>query len=152
MKKTFLIVVLVLVALGVMSSGVAYAQGIGTHGPMMSGGEGPLHEYLIQAYADALGLTPESLEARLAKGETVYQIALSQGIPADQIPTLLADARIKALDAAAAHGVVTTDQAAWMKSRGFGQGGYGMGLGPCNGTGQPIGGGMQRGGRWGSGQ
>jgi len=65
----------------------------------------------------------------------------------------LADARSKALDAAVSAGVITADQATWMKSRGMGQGagqGYGMGAGtgPCNGTGQPMGQGMWRGGRW----
>src|SRR5581483_8956558 len=142
MKKISLAVVLVLVALGVLTTGVVYAQGVGGR-PGMVNGEGPLHDYIIKAYADALGLTSDALEARLAKGETVYQIALAQGIAADQIPTLLADARSKAFDAAVSAGVITADQAAWMKSRGFGQSGrgYGMGLGagPCNGTGQPIG-------------
>ncbi|MCL4528796.1 MAG: hypothetical protein M1282_05235 [Chloroflexi bacterium] len=154
MKKTLLIVVLLLAALSVVGVGAAAAQGFGGgRGPMISSGEGPLHDYIIKAYADALKLTPDVLESRLTNGETVYQIALSQGIAADQIPTLLADARSKALDAAVAAGVITADQSTWMKSRGFGRGGFGYGMGagvgPCNGTGQPIGSGMMRGGRWG---
>jgi hypothetical protein len=144
MKKSILIVVLALVALSVVGVGVAAAQGFTGRGPMMTNGEGPLHDYIVKAYADALKLTPDALEARLAKGETAYQVALSQGIAAAQIPTLLRDARVKALDAALAAGVITADQATWMKSRGFGQGGYGMGLG----TGQPMGAGMMHGGRW----
>jgi hypothetical protein len=144
MKKTILIVVLLLTALSVVGVSAAAAQGIGGRGPIVSNGEGPLHDYIIKAYADALKLTTDALGTRLAKGETVYQIALSQGISAEQIPAFLADARSKASDAAVAAGAITTDQAAWMKSRGFGQGGYGMGAG----TGQPIGSGMMRGGRW----
>lgn len=149
MKKTILIVVLLLTALGVVGVGAAAAQGIRGRGPLGINGEGPLHDYIIKAYADALSMTPGALEARLANGETVYQVALSQGIAADQIPAVLADARLKALDSAAAAGVITTDRAAWLKTRGFGRGGYGLGagVGPCNGTGQPIGQGMQRGGR-----
>ena len=150
MKKISLAVVLILIALGVLTTGVAYAQGVGG-GPGIVNGEGLLHDYIIKAYADSLNLAPDALESRLAKGETIYQIALAQGIAADQIPTLLADAHSKALDAAVTAGVITADQAAWMKSHGFGQSGrgYGMGLstGPCNGTGQPIGSGMMRG--WG---
>ena len=151
MKKTILIVVLLLVALGMVGVSAAAAQGIGGRGPMATNGEGPLHDYIIKAYADALKLTADALESRLANGETIYQVALLQGIPADQIPTLLADARARALDSAVAAGVITADQSTWMKSRGFGQGGYGIGagVGPCNGTGQPIGSGMMRGGRWG---
>ncbi|MBI3739174.1 MAG: hypothetical protein HY258_09035, partial [Chloroflexi bacterium] len=140
MKKISLAVVLVLIALSVLTTGVAYAQGIGG-GPGIANGEGLLHDYIIKAYADALNLTPDALESRLAKGETVYQIALAQGIAADQIPTLLADARSKAFDAAVTAGVITADQAAWMKSHGFGQSGRGYGMGPgaglCNETGQP---------------
>lgn len=151
MKKTILIVVLLLAALSVVGVGAAAAQGIGGRGPMVSTDAGPLYDYIIKAYADALKLTADTLESRLANGETVYQIALSQGIAADQIPAVLADARAKALDAAVAAGVITADQSTWMKSRGFGQGGYGLssGVGPCNETGQPIGSGMARGGRWG---
>ncbi len=152
MNKTVLMAVLLLAALSVVGVGAASAQGIGSRGPMVSTGGGPLHDYVVQADADALKLTADALESRLANGETVYQIALSQGIPADQIPTLLAGARSKALDAVAAAGAITADQAAWMNSRGLGQGGYGYGMGagvgPCYGTGQPIGPGMMRGGRW----
>ena len=151
--KNFLIVAALLLVLGVLTTGVAYAQGMGGRGPVTGGVDGPLHTYIVDAYASALGMTSAALEARLDAGETAYNVALSQGIPAAQIPTLLADARSKALDAAAKAGVITTDQATWMKSRGMGQGagqGYGMGAGtgPCNGTGQPIGQGMGRGGRW----
>ncbi len=149
MKKSILIVVLVLVALSVVGVGIAAAQGIAGRGPMASNAEGPLHDYIVKAYADALKLTPDALEARLDKGETAYQVALSQGIAATQIPTLLKDARSEALDAAVSAGVITANQAAWMKSRGFGGGGYGMGMGPRNGTGQHIGFGMMRAGRWG---
>lgn len=151
--KNFLIVLTVLLTLGILTTGVAYAQGMGGRGPVTGGVEGPLHTYIVDAYASALGMTPAALESRLDAGETAYNVALSQGIPAAQIPTLLAGARSKASDAAVSAGVMTADQAAWMKSRGMGQGagqGYGMGAGtgPCTGTGQPIGQGVGRGGRW----
>jgi hypothetical protein len=149
MKKIFLAVVLVLAASSLLISGAVYAQGAGGGRGAMSNSEGRLHDFIIKAYADALGLTTEALEARLDNGETAYQIAFSQGIAADQIPAVLAEARLKALESAVAAGVITSDQAAWMMTRGFGQGGYGhgIGIGTCNGTGQPIGQGMQRGGR-----
>ena len=146
--KNFLIVVTVLLALGILTTGVAYAQGMGGHGPVTGNVEGPLHTYIVDAYASALGLTPAALEARLDAGETAYDFAVSQGIAADQIPELLAGAHSKALDAAVAAGIITTDQAAWMKSRGFGQGGYGMGVGLGYAAGQPFGLGMMRGWHW----
>jgi hypothetical protein len=137
MKKTFLIVVLAVAALAALSTGVAYAQGFGGGQSPITNGEGPLHDYMIKAYAEALSLTPDALEARIDKGETVYQIALAQGIAADQIPTVLAAARAKALDAAVSAGVISADQAAWMKSR------MGQGFGNCDGAGRLGGGGMR---------
>ena len=146
--KTFLTIVLVIAALALTVTSVAYAQGIGGGRGATLNGEGPLHDYMIKAYADALGLTPTALETRVDAGETVYQIALAQGISAAQIPTVLADARAKALDAAVSAGVISADQATWMKSR-MGQG---QGLGLCDGTRQPVGGGMRGRGASGSGQ
>jgi hypothetical protein len=100
---------------------------------------------MVNAMAAALGITPSDFEARRDTGKTAYQIALDLGISADKIPTLLADARAKALDAAAADGVLSKQQADWMKSRGGG----GYGLGTCGGMmGGGYGRGMMGGGRW----
>ncbi len=157
MKKTFVALVLVLAALAVSVTGIAFAQSPqppapGVRGPMMGGGtgstvEGPLHDYMVNALAAALGITPADFEARRDAGKTAYQIALDLGISADKIPALLADARAKAFDAAIAAGVITQQQATWMKSRGMMTG---TGLGTCTGAGQRLGGGMGmgRGGRW----
>lgn len=136
--KNFLMIVAILAALVILTTGVVSAQGAGGYGPVAANGEGPLHDYMVNAFAQAVGLTPTVVESRLDAGETMYAIALSQGIAADQIPTVLAGARSKALDAAVSAGVITADQATWMKSRGMGQG-----LGTCDGTGQGVGGGMR---------
>lgn len=153
MKQTMFAMVLVVVALAVTATGIAFAQTPqppvpGGRGPMMGGNagagvEGPLHDYMVNAMAAALGITPSDFEARQDAGKTAYQIALDLGISADKIPALLADARAKALAAAAADGVITQQQATWMKSRGVG-----MGSGNCTGMGQGFGGGMGRGSRW----
>ncbi len=93
-----------------------------------------MHEYMVKAMADALGISTSDFEARRDAGKTAYQIALDLGISADKIPTLLSDARSKALDAAVADKAITQAQADWMKiSR------RGMGHGNCDGTGQPLG-------------
>jgi hypothetical protein len=153
MKKTIVVMVLLVAALAVSVPSIAFAQTAqppvpGTGSPMggqgVTGVEGPLHDYMINAMAAALGISASDFEARLATGKTAYQIALDLGISADKIPALLAGARAKALDAAAAAGVITQQQATWMKSRGAG-----MGMGNCTGTGQRMGGGMMgRSGRW----
>lgn len=135
MKKTLLIVALVVLALGVLGVGVVAAQG-GLPSYSQRGvadGAGPMHEYMEQAMADALGLSMDEFETRHDAGETFYQIALDEGFKAEEIPALMQAARAEALDAAAADGVISQEQADWMGSRGFGRGGMmgGKGNGEC---------------------
>jgi len=136
MKKTLLVVGLVVLALGALGVGVVAAQdGQPPYGERgVVDGVGPMHDYMEQAMADAVGLGLEDFEARHDAGETFYQIALAQGFTAEEIPALMQDARAKGLDAAAAAGVITQEQAEWMQSRGFGRGGmmYGGGYGDGN--------------------
>ncbi len=147
MKKIIFTSLLVMVALAVLSTGVVFAQGTQPptqpRGPMQGGGTGLLHDYMVEALAEVLGLTTEQIEVRIDGGETAYQIALAQGIAAEEIPALLSAARAKALDSAVAAGAISQEQADWMKSRGFGRGG--MGTGACDGTGNSQ---MHGGGRW----
>jgi len=159
MKKTLLIALVLAAVAGLAVAGIAYAQGpqpitpgLGV-GPMMAQGqEGPLHVYMLSAMADALGIPVADLETRLANGETLYQIALAQGIAAEDIPALMQTIRSQAIAVALADGVITQAQADWMLAHAFGQAGYGLGMGvgqgPCGGTGVPVGTGMQRGGHW----
>ena len=149
MKKTVVVVVLVFAALALFATEAAFAQ---TAQPPVPGsglgmgfgnGHGPLHEYMVKAMAQALGIPADEFESRRAAGETAYQIALASGLSADKIPTLLSQARASALDAALADGAISQAQAAWMKSRPASMGG-----GTCNGTGHRLGAGMGHGARW----
>ena len=153
MKKKFVVMLLVVFALAIGVTGVAVAQTPQPQtpfgrGPMMggygmTGQEGPLHDYMVNAMSAALGISATDFEARQDAGKTAYQIALDLGIQADKIPALLAGARARALDAAAADKVITQQQADWMKSRRTG-----MANGNCTGMGQRQGGGMGHGGNW----
>jgi len=155
MKKTLWIVILVILALGALGVGVVAAQGgqppYGQRGVV--DGVGPMHDYMEKAMAEAVGLSVDEFGARRAAGETFYQIALAEGFAAEEIPALMQAARAEALDTAAADGVISQEQADWMKSRGFGRG-YGNGECPMYGDGagsQNFGPGMMgggRGGRW----
>jgi hypothetical protein len=154
MKKTILIVALVVLALGVFGVGVALAQDaqppVG-HGPMMqNGGSGVLHTFMAIEFAKQLDLNVNDVNARLTAGETMYDIALSAGVTADEFPAIMAEVRASALEEAVKANVITQEQADWMKTRGFGQGG--MGAGSCTGTGlqgqSGRGSGMMGGGRW----
>jgi hypothetical protein len=166
MKKTILIVGLVVAALVVLGVGVAFAQGPApyTGGGMMGGnGGGWMHNYVEQALAAKLGLTEEQVEDQLAAGKSMYQIALDNGIKQEAITEFMNQVHKDAFAQAVKDGVVTQQQADWMlqrmQSRGFGtgncpmqngqggqfnRGGYGPG-GMMNGNGR---GGMMGGFGW----
>jgi hypothetical protein len=137
MKKKILIVALVLTALAVAGVGVAFAQDgappFGGHGPMMQNGQGPMHTFMTVEFARELNLNVNDVNTRLAAGESMYDIALSAGVTADEFPVLMQEVRANALDAAVEANVITQEQAEWMKSHGFGRGGTGNGH--CDGTG-----------------
>jgi hypothetical protein len=157
MKKfvaTLMVVAVVVFALGVV--GVAYAQSptqtsaagtgwMGGHGSRSglggantAAGEGILHDYMIAAYADQLNIPAADLETRLDSGETMAQIALSEGLTIEQFRTLMVEVRTQAIEQALNDGVLTQAQADWMNQRGAGQmagGQMGNGSG-MHGTGQ----------------
>jgi len=174
MKKIIVIVSIVLATIAVLSvAGLAYAQtqtppvygqgimggsyGRGGRGPGMMGGfgpgmmggtfgeEGPMHEYMVDAFAAGLDLTSADIESRLDAGESMYDIAISQGFSAEQFTDLMNQAHSTALEQAVANGVITQEQADFMDERMGGAYGYGAGLGcgAYNGTGQ-----RGPGGRW----
>jgi hypothetical protein len=174
MKKIFLIgALLTLLVLGLGIASIAYAQSetppYPGYGPGMMGGRGggfggmmggrsgeygPMHTYMIEAFAEALGLTPAELQSRRDAGETLWQIADSLGFSQEAFSQLWIDARTEALNKAVADGVITQEQADWMiQHMALRQGaGYGPGSGGCMGSGQGggyRGGGQGRmGGRW----
>ena len=153
MKKTLIVFVLLAVLLTSVGVGAAAAQG--EQPPAGSGaGRGVLHPYMVAAFADRLNLSVEAVESALVAGQTLYQIALANGVAAADFPALMSEVRQAAIAAALADGVITQQQADWMLSRMSGQGrrapglGGGMGSGPCGGTGVPVGSSPHRGGRW----
>jgi hypothetical protein len=129
MKKPILIVGLVMGALALFGVGVAFAQGsipYAGNGPIMQGG-GLLHAYMVAAFAEKLDLGVEDVNARILAGETMYDIAIAEGVHPEQLPALMTEVRSSALNAAVKDGVITQEQADWMSSHGFGRGGRGPG-------------------------
>jgi Spy/CpxP family protein refolding chaperone len=134
MKKTLLIVTLVVLALGAFGVGAALAQdGQPPYGPgmMAGGGYGWMHEYVEQALAEKLGLTEEQVEEQLASGKTMYQIALDNGISEDEIAAFMTEIHTTAFDKAVADGVITREQADWMLQRMQSRWENGYGSGNC---------------------
>lgn len=92
--------------------------GFGGQGGMMSGTQqGLLHDEMVIVVAEKLGITVEDLNARLADGETMYSVAIAEGLSNDEAIALMADARSQAIDQAVANGDLTQAQADWMKTR-----------------------------------
>ena len=107
--------------------------GRGWHGMMGRGaglapGGGVLHDYMLAAYADALNLSVDELQARLDAGDRIIDIAVEQGLSLAEFRDLKTTVRQTAIDNALADGVITQEQADLMKSRPAfgGQGSRGM--------------------------
>lgn len=107
---------------GGMMDGFGYGPGgmIGGYGRggMMGGrglqGEryyGIMHDDIISAFASAVGLTVDEVNARLVKGETLTQIANAQGFTGDKLTQLVTQVHKSALDKAVSDGVITQAQA-----------------------------------------
>jgi hypothetical protein len=120
MKKWIVWIALGVAVISAASVGPAYAQDETPAGSPWGDtvlGAGILHDYMVEAFADALGVTVDELDARLAAGETLAAIAADLGISAEEFPALWLEARSVALEAAVADGVLTAEQASWMEAR-----------------------------------
>ncbi len=161
MKKTILIVGLAVLALGVLGVGAVLAQDDNPpapygHGQMMnSGAMGSMHTFMTIEFAKALDLNVNDVNTRLASGETMYDIALSAGVTADEFPAVMTEVRAAALAEAVKANVITQEQADWMLSHNMGNGNC-TGMGPQGNYGSGMmGNGYGRGGMmggWGAGQ
>lgn len=96
-------------------------------------GEGPVHEYMLSAFAEVVDLTAQEVETRREAGETFKEIAIAQGIAEADLPDLLVQVRTAALNAAVADGLITQAQADFMLERmeNRREQGFGPGFGSC---------------------
>jgi hypothetical protein len=105
---------------------------------------GGMHTLVWDRLAEALGLTTDELDAELASGKTLAQIAEEQGVSQDELSVTLETAVQAGLEKAVAEGVLTQEQAdamlahmsgnyAWMLTH-MGTGSSG-GPGGCHGSG-----------------
>lgn len=119
-------------------TGMMGGRGAGMMGRVDDGDQtGPMHDLMLAAWADRLGLSVEDIEEKLATGETLYDIATAQGLTWDEFQTARVEIHAAVLDAAVEQGLITQEQADWMKTRGAR-----MGAGGCAGYGGR--------GRWGA--
>ena len=74
-------------------------------------GEGLLHDYIIPAFANAVDLTVDQVNTRLANGETLREIAVAQGFTGDKLTQLATQVVTDAINQAVDAGVITQSQA-----------------------------------------
>lgn len=88
-------------------------------------------EIMHETIAEALGLSVEELDAALAEGQTMWQIAQAQGVDLAEVQATMQAARAQMIAQALEDGVLTQEQATWMLSRMSGAGAqHGFGGGP----------------------
>jgi hypothetical protein len=97
-------------------SASAGAMGNGRRGgyqvnPLNETQDGILHDEMVAAFAEALGLTVDEINERLADGETMSEIALSTGMNYDEFIVLLNEIHEQVIDQVVGDGVMTQDQA-----------------------------------------
>ncbi len=96
---------------GGMMNGYRYGPGGMMGGRGFNRGTGIMHEYIVTAFANAVGLTVDQVNTRLSNGETLVQIAEAQGFTGDKLTTLAKDVATTAVNQAVKDGVITQAQA-----------------------------------------
>ncbi len=75
---------------------------------------GPMHDVMVKALADKIGLTTDEVQKRLDNGESLWQIAQSKGLSDQDIRQLMLDTHDATLAQAVTDGRITQEQADWM--------------------------------------
>ena len=86
------------------------------------------------AIARTLGISVEEFEAARAEGKSLVFIAQELGVEMDAVREAMSAVRENAIDEALATGVISDEQAEWLRTR-PGAGEYGYRRGPQNGDG-----------------
>jgi hypothetical protein len=100
---------------GMMGSG--WGGHMGMMGGYAAGETGPLHDLMITAWAEKLGLTVDELNAKIDGGLTMAEIAEAQGVTGEAFNTAWVEVHTAVWDEAVAQGLITADQAQIMKDR-----------------------------------
>ncbi|MBX3059280.1 MAG: hypothetical protein KF770_22655 [Anaerolineae bacterium] len=98
-------------------------EGLRSLGPLM------LHEEMQAVIADALGITVAELEAARAEGKRLPELAAELGVALEDVQTAVQAAHEAAIQQAVEDGLITQEQADWMRQRHNNGMGMGMGMG-----------------------
>ena len=115
------------------------------------GTDHPLHQYMTEALANALGITVEEFNAYRAEGFTFFGIANQLELDLDTISESFVQVRTDAIELAFADGALTQEQYEFMMERAGLGGRFGGGMG-SSGMGSGGGFGRHQGGHFGQGK
>jgi len=123
--------------------------GRGSGGAWSEDAHGPMHEYMLAAWADLFdNMDVEDLEARLDEGETMWDVAQEKGLTQDEFFEQMVAVRTAAIEKMVAAGEIDQEWADWMLERMQGRGGYRGGFSGCSHGGDGFGPDRGSGGRW----
>jgi hypothetical protein len=127
MKKTIFVMLALVLALGALGVGVAFAQTEeppADEGAPFGFGRGAMREkaealraYKVEAFAAQLDLTVDEVTALLEGGTRLHQIALDNGVTEEDLPAFMQEVHQAALDLAVADGALTQEQVDRMQAR-----------------------------------
>ena len=138
MKKTlFATLIVALLTVGIVGSVAAQAPTpeypgggfgpgmgglMGGYGYSADGETNPMHEAMIKAFSEKLGLSEGEINTAIEEGKTVYDLASEAGIAPEDFYGIMTEARQSAIEAGVASGFLTQEQADWMSQRQQGRG------------------------------
>jgi len=105
---------------GPFGPGMGPRGGMRGFGPRDGGILADYHDVMLQPVADALGLSVDELNAELAAGKRLWEIAEDKGVDAQTLADAKQAGREAAIAQAVRDGVITQEQADQMLSRQFG--------------------------------
>jgi len=76
---------------------------------------GPMHDSMVAAFSDALGLSIDEIEARIKAGETMWDIAESEGLSSEDVRALMESYHDGHYAEAVENGWMTPEQAELME-------------------------------------
>jgi uncharacterized membrane protein len=131
----------VLVVVGAIGAGIAYADNSTPPAGQQADGRGPrdgrgLGQAELEAAAKALGMTADELSTALQSGQTLEELATAKGVDIADVKAAIQSAHKEEMRAqikqAVADGTMTQDKADWLLEgldKGYLDGGPGFGLG-----------------------
>ncbi len=107
-------------SIGIVSADPGTPPGVGGGGRNSNNilADGWMHDEMMTALANELGMTVDQLEKEIAAGNTPAQIAGEQGMTVVEFREMILRVRNEAIDLAVKSGKLTQEQADWLKDRG----------------------------------